>query len=596
MPWRTDLLDPIAGDNPCGADLRYEPVYDDIKEARREDVDAPQGDWQHERKVADWPLVVRLCSDLLAKKTKDLQLAVWLTEAMLRREGYAGLKGGLDYCAALMEKFWDNLYPEPEDGDLEIRAAPLEWLGIKLDAAVKSVALNPAGHDWYRYTDSRSVPSEESVKNDAIKQAARKKIIDAGKLAPEVFDKSVEEANKAFYKQIIGEIDGSLASLKALGALCDEKFGDASPSFGGLRKALEEVRIVVHPILKKKLELDPDPPEEEPVPETAEQAEATAPGGEAAGEGAPEAGTITIEPANRNDAVTRVAAVARYLRKLEPSNPASYLMLRGLRWGEVRAGGSHPRARMLEAPTTAVRTQLKSLLLDQKWPELLEAAETTMAQPCGRGWMDLQRYAVSACDHLGETHQLVGSAIRAALLEYLRAVPELPSMTMMDDTPTANDETRAWLAAEQKLALNGAGGDGNSSTESESEAMEGAGIFEQAMDAVRSGNAERGIKLLMDQLGRESSARGRFRCRTQLAEVLVAAGREPIALPILEELVAQIEAFKLEEWESGDVVARPLMLLHRCLTKLNGDAARMQSLYLRICRLDPHLALQCAPA
>ncbi len=595
MPWRNDLFDPIPGENPCGADLRYEPVYDDIKEARREDVDAPQGDWQHERKVADWPLVIRLCGDLLAKKSKDLQLAVWLTEAMLRREGYSGLKGGLDFCAGLLDKFWDNLYPEMEDGDAEIRAAPLEWMGMKLDAAVKSVPLNPAGHDWFRYTDSRSVPSEESVKNDAIKQAARKKIIDGGKLAPEVFDKSVEEAPKAFYKQIIGEIDGCLASLKKLGALCDEKFGDASPSFGGLRKPLEEVRLVVHPILKKKLELDPDPPEEEPVPESAEQAEATggaAGEGEAAAEGG--AGTITIEPANRNDAVTRVAAVARYLRKLEPSNPASYLMLRGLRWGEVRAAGSHPRARLLEAPITAVRTQLKSLLLDQKWPELLETAETAMAQPCGRGWMDLQRYAITACDHLGETHQLVGAAIRAAMLEYLRAVPELPSMTMMDDTPTANDETRAWLALETKLSSNGAGPGENSTTESESEPMQGAETFELAMDAVRSGNAERGITLLMNQLSRESSTRGRFRCRTQLAAVLVAAGREPIALPILQDLAAQIEAFKLEDWESGDVVAQPLVLLHRCLSKLNGDAATLQNLYLRICRLDPLQAIQCA--
>ncbi len=591
MPWRTDLLDPISEENPCGLDLRYDPVYEDIKEARREDVDAPQGEWQHERKVADWPLVSRLCGDLLAKKTKDLQIAVWLTEAMLHRDGFSGLRGGLDYLSKFLVKFWDGLYPELEDGDAELRAGPLEWLGTKLDTAVKSVPLNPAGHNFLQFTDCRTVPYEEAAKKDRGKSDTRKKMLDAGKLPPEEFDKSVDEAPKAFYKQIIGDIDGSLALIKTLGQTCDDKFGDASPGFGGLRRSLEEVRVTIHPILKKKLELDPDPPEAEPVPETVAEAEqAPAAGGE---ETAGEGGTLSLEPANRNDAVSRVAAAAKYLRKTEPSNPAAYLMMRGLRWGELRANGLRPRARMLEAPATPLRTQLKSLLLDQKWPELFEAAEAAMAQPCARGWLDLQRYAITACDHLGEPYQLAGAAMRSSLLETVRAVPDLASLTMMDDTPAANEETRAWLKMEINLAREAASRDAGATEEGEPD-MPSPQTFDLAMDAVRGGNAERGIQMLMNELARESSPRGRFRRRTELAAVLAEAGREAIALPILEDLAAQIDALKLEEWEGGDVVAQPLVLLYRCRAKQNADPAAQQALYLRICRLDPWQALQCA--
>src|ERR1700694_6315960 len=116
MPLRDDLLNPIPGDNPSGANLRYAPVYDKIKEARRQDDDAPQGEWAHERKVADYKQVVKLASEALAAKSKDLQLAVWLTEAMLRTEGYAGLLASLKLCQSLIENFWDTLYPELEDG------------------------------------------------------------------------------------------------------------------------------------------------------------------------------------------------------------------------------------------------------------------------------------------------------------------------------------------------------------------------------------------------------------------------------------------------------------------------------------------------
>jgi len=48
---------------------------------------------------------------------------------------------------------------------------------------------------------------------------------------------------------------------------------------------------------------------------------------------------LSVEPVDRNDAIARVIVCAKYLRQQEPFNPASYLMLRGLRWGELRSKG-----------------------------------------------------------------------------------------------------------------------------------------------------------------------------------------------------------------------------------------------------------------
>lgn len=92
MPLREDLLTPIPGDNPSGPNLRYDPVYDQIKEARRED-EGEQGVFHREAKKADVKLVIKLAGDTLATRSKDLQLAAWLTEALLRREGFPGQGG-----------------------------------------------------------------------------------------------------------------------------------------------------------------------------------------------------------------------------------------------------------------------------------------------------------------------------------------------------------------------------------------------------------------------------------------------------------------------------------------------------------------------
>src|SRR5512146_327178 len=157
------LLAPIAGASPVGASLRYEPIYDQVKEARREDDDLPQGDWQASRKTADWPLVVRLTTDALTKRSKDLQLAAWLTEALLHRDGITGLRDGLSVVHRMLEEFWDGVYPEIDEGDLEMRAAPVEWIGVKLDLAVRQAPLAENGLSLVDYRVSRTVPTKEDA-------------------------------------------------------------------------------------------------------------------------------------------------------------------------------------------------------------------------------------------------------------------------------------------------------------------------------------------------------------------------------------------------------------------------------------------------
>ena len=73
MPLREDILTPIAGDNPSGIDLRYDTkllIFDKIREARRQDDDLAQGDWQTERKTANYPLVIKLAQDTLRRCRK----------------------------------------------------------------------------------------------------------------------------------------------------------------------------------------------------------------------------------------------------------------------------------------------------------------------------------------------------------------------------------------------------------------------------------------------------------------------------------------------------------------------------------------------
>lgn len=111
------LLAPIAGENTAGENLRYTPVYDSIQEARRADDQMEQGEWQHEVKTSDWNQVLSLSIEALTEKSKDIQIAVWLLEALTVTSGFKGFNQGLEVIIGFLNNFWDNLFPEIEDDD-----------------------------------------------------------------------------------------------------------------------------------------------------------------------------------------------------------------------------------------------------------------------------------------------------------------------------------------------------------------------------------------------------------------------------------------------------------------------------------------------
>jgi type VI secretion system protein ImpA len=249
-----ELLQPIAQDNPSGAFLRFDPVYDAIKEARREEENLNQGAWQRELKTADLPQVISLSTTVLTNRSKDLQIAAWLTEASLRQDGFGGLAAGLKLLHGLLENFWDTLYPPiEEEGDLEWRATPLEWVAVTLPSPVRNSPLNRQGHSWYQYSQSRQLGYEDRI-TEPDQKRRRDRLIAEGRLEPEIFDQSFAETPKAFYVELQEQLDASLTNLAALGVLCDEKFGEDSPWFSKLQTALQEVRRTAHILLTAKRE------------------------------------------------------------------------------------------------------------------------------------------------------------------------------------------------------------------------------------------------------------------------------------------------------------------------------------------------------
>ncbi|WP_448188538.1 type VI secretion system protein TssA [Azospirillum sp. sgz301742] len=339
LPDFSAVLAPLPGETPTGPSLRYDPVYSAIGEARRgDDPSLPMGVWQTAQKRADWDEVARLCMGVLETRSKDLQIACWLLEALVHRHGLVALGPSLNMLAGLCERFWDGLHPQIDDGDLGARVSPLEWLNKKLPSQLHMLPITRSGSQpvvTFSYTDYQNAQrlSIIAAKDPRAGDAARAK---GEALLPDV-QASAAATPVAFHRAQHAQLAEAVAATEALSALLDERCGRDAPGLVLLRETLTGLQGWVDTVLRAKGEepampadVTAAPAEQDGVPNEFPDAYDE---DEAAGDGAPQyhAGPIR----SREEAYYWLAEAADFLLRTEPHSPTPYLVHRALGWANM---------------------------------------------------------------------------------------------------------------------------------------------------------------------------------------------------------------------------------------------------------------------
>lgn len=334
------LLQPIPGENPAGENLQYTGLHDEIREARRAEDNLEQGEWKREPKAADWDQVIGLATNALATKTKDLQVCAWLDEALVKLHSFSGLRDGLKLMRGLHERFWENAYPEIDEGDLEGRANALSWMDRQLALALKEAPItkSPFGIDYnyLQWESSKQFEIPENVESlDSEQQARatelRTRAASEGKITSEDWRKAYNASRRPVYEELFAVIDECWTEFHALDRVMDEKFQRQTPGLGELKKSLDAVRTLVEKFVKEKRILEPDPVTGQADGDGAADATAQTDGNEAGVATGISAGPVK----SRQEALKRLTEVAEFFRRTEPHSPVSYLVQRAIKWGEM---------------------------------------------------------------------------------------------------------------------------------------------------------------------------------------------------------------------------------------------------------------------
>jgi len=317
------LLVPISQENPCGDSLRYEGTYDKVEQARREDnPNLPQGIWQKHLKQADWPGVESICTEALATRSKDLQLAAWLLQAWIHLYGFDGAARGIRLMRGLCESYWDGLFPAIEHGDMEFRLGPVRWVNEKLPIDLKLVPITkPSSEDVRPYTWADWEPllrATPTPATDSEHTVAR-------------FQQSLVMTPREWLVATRKDVHDAISECEAFDRFIDDKAGNLAPGTLRIRAVLEDIFGLLDDVLNRSHSGTIVPVSEGTEGPQLEHDfhhdEATLP---ALAEEAP---PVTIR--NRAEAYRLLEAAADFLQRTEPHSPTPYLVRRAVSWGKM---------------------------------------------------------------------------------------------------------------------------------------------------------------------------------------------------------------------------------------------------------------------
>lgn len=321
------LLAPVSQDAPAGANPRADTSpsspylrLKDSRSAARAAERRAETEGQDQGLPAEWQTILSLAPKVLAEQSKDLEIAVWYLEALVRARGFAGLLEGFRLLRGLIDRYWETMFSLEDEDGLATRLAPLAGLdGGDSDGALipplRKIPITAAGDDGpfsiYQYEQAWAL----SQIADAAVRARR---AERGAVTLERFTAAVNASGGPFYVALTGDIAGCIAEFDALGEALDRLAGPDSPPGSKIRDLLRQIADTVgavsRDLVARHRQANPAPPAAGETGPGAPAAEAPPPGDPPRRPG---------EIRDREEALELLLRVARYFSTNEPQSPIS---------------------------------------------------------------------------------------------------------------------------------------------------------------------------------------------------------------------------------------------------------------------------------
>lgn len=324
-----ELLAPISADAPSGTDPRADPspksLYYRVKDSRNAARSAERSAVEiGGPPPEEWDDVVEAAIEVLANHAKDLEIATWLIEGLVRTRGFAGLRDGLLVLRGIVTEYWETCFPVIDEDGIEGKVSCVAGLSGSgavgtLIQPIRLVPITQGSTDSYSLWSFEQANELEKITNEERKQQR----IDKGAVTKADFLRSVSETPARYFVELTGTIKQCLEILAELDAAFDAVAGNDAPPLSGLRDLLQEIDgSVRHVAIDKIASVAVESVGADLMPD--EETTAAVISGGAGPTGA--APRPTGSYSTREEALADLSRIALHFRRTEPHSPLSYTL------------------------------------------------------------------------------------------------------------------------------------------------------------------------------------------------------------------------------------------------------------------------------
>jgi type VI secretion system protein VasJ len=290
-------------------------------------------------------------------------------------------------------------------------------------------------------------------------------------------------------------------------------------------------------------------------------------------------------------ALQTVRRAADYFQSEDLSNPQGYRWRRIAGWSMIQALPPATNAQTQIPPPLqhdTVRSNLNGLKEKGNWEALVRTGEEVFQGALL--WLDLNRFVAEGLVGLGDKYQAAHDAVCQETGYLVYRLGGVENLTFADGTPFGDTETQQWLrgiragagpAMVEPLVTGG--------TETADRVAE---TIAKAVALVKKKKLGEAVTLLQQALRGSFSRRDQLLWRLGLAQILLDAKRPQLALPHLESVLEDIDAYKLEQWDPS-LALKGLKIVWLGFSTRSDEVGKGQAAGVlnRIARLDPAEAL-----
>lgn len=257
----------------------------------------------------DWEGVIEQAVDALAQDSKDLWIVAWLIEALTRTHGFPGLRDGLRLARELIEQYWDELEPRPDEEDGIDRTVQML---ANLNGTVLVEPIN-------------AVPLTLTEDQDQVLTSGTFR-----DLQPADRESLAASTPSEFFEPLVADLEAAAQELTQLCEILDEKCGtdesgySLAPPSSEIRSALDECRARALSLYAQRL---PKPLVEQHNDEEAADSPIIAETRQL-----PTTGQLIR---TREEAFRVLESVADFFRRTEPHSPIADKLEQTVRWGRM---------------------------------------------------------------------------------------------------------------------------------------------------------------------------------------------------------------------------------------------------------------------